>query len=72
MTEDDLAIGDLVQRASFPGEPTRRGTVADTYQSSAGALGETVPLYAVYWEDSNYTERGYLRVGLIRCSVQGE
>lgn len=66
---DDLAIGDRVQRAPFHGEASRIGTVAEAYQSKPASLGETVALYSVHWEDSGYTERGYLRGGLIRCSV---
>lgn len=72
MDADDLAIGDRVQRAPFHGEASRIGTVCDVYscQPPRGDL-VSLALYAVRWEDSGYTERGYLRGGLIRCLGEG-
>lgn len=65
-SEDDLAIGDRVQRAPFHGEESRVGTVAGVYRSKPASQGETIALYVVHWEDTGHIEGGYMRGGLIR------
>ncbi len=67
---DELQVGDHVERVVFRGEASRTGTIEDVYRSAPSTNGESIALYAVQWDDSGYIERGYMRHGLVRCSVQ--
>ncbi len=70
MMEDDLAIGDRVERAPFHGEASRIGTVQEVSHTAPSTNGKSVALYAVQWDDQGWIERNYLRGGLVKCSVQ--
>lgn len=67
-----LSVGERVARVGqFPGEPQRLGTVVDCYCPRTSHQPTTDPphLYAVTWEDTGLTERGYMDGGLKRVAV---
>lgn len=53
-------IGDRVIRNE------RQGTITNVYSSTPTHIGDTVTQYAVRWDDVEYTESGYMAVGLER------
>lgn len=70
---DRLNAGDRVSRRAVhylldPTLPDRLGTVVEWYHSSPqrGAIVEDWILYAVRWDDTGLTDRGYIREGLVR------
>jgi len=66
---DDLQVRDRVSRPKdlFDARltPTRRyGSIVEVYAARPNGLGQGATLYAVHWEDTHTTARGYLRCGL--------
>jgi hypothetical protein len=53
-----IKVGDRVVRDTAVG--IRRGVIARRYASVPNGRGETLPLFAVTWDDSKTTEDGYL------------
>lgn len=72
----DLQVGDRVSRRAVgyltnPTLPDRTGTVIEVYHPSPqrGAVREDWILYAVLWDDTSLSGRGYMREGLERVPL---
>lgn len=58
-------LGNIVERAiTFQDEPVRQGVVVEVYPGTPDLNGRREKFYAVRWNDTGFTERGYLGFGL--------
>jgi hypothetical protein len=57
-----LVVGDRVAKRGWTWrqEPDRVGTVIELYRGAPSALDKGVELVAVRWDDTGFTERGYI------------
>lgn len=67
-TDGMLKVGDrVVRQFEVGGDILRHGVITDVYRTLASSnVGSSAPreLYAVHWDDTGLTERGYLDVDL--------
>jgi hypothetical protein len=61
---DDLIVGDRVSRSWM--DERRTGTIAEVYRGAPPAIGLGIRMFAITWDDTRRTERGYLRPSLTK------
>lgn len=58
-----FSLGDRIVIRDFRTQELRRGTIVEVYKTLPSGDRRTMPMYAVAWEDTKRTERGYLGIG---------
>lgn len=64
MHREPFTEGERVERMKYDTATGRLGTIVEVYHGTRNTLGEQIKFYAVQWDDTQLTERGYTEIGL--------